>query len=93
METTQNNRIPTNTNEAIALFYTKIVAADGQRFKRFTLNDVVNFVSQYNFGTTKGTIDRALRVLRKRGTLNYGVANRKLGIFQAKPLEEAQVGK
>lgn len=90
METTQNNRIPTNTNEAIALFYTKIVAKDGQRF---TLNDVVNFVGQYNFGTTKGTIDRALRVLRKRGTLNYGVANRKLGIFQAKPLEEVQVGK
>lgn len=89
MQTDSNNRIPTNTNDAVALFYTKILATDGQRFN---LIDVVNFVQQYNFGTTKGTIERAVRNLRAQGKINYAVANRKQGILQALPLETPKSG-
>lgn len=77
---TNNNRIPTNTNEALVLFFSKILATDGQRFQ---LIDAVNFVQQYNFGTTKGTVERSIRNLRSKGKVNYSVVNRKLGIFQA----------
>lgn len=77
---TQNNRIPTNTNEALVLFYNKILATDGQRF---TVNDAANFVAQYNFGTAKSTIDRALRYLRSKKKINYFLANRLQSIFQA----------
>jgi hypothetical protein len=84
MDKFANGRIPTNTNDAIILFYEKILATDGQRFGTI---DVVNFVQQYNFGTTEGSIARGVRKLRASGRINYAVANHKLGIFQAIPLE------
>lgn len=90
MDKTASGRIPTNTNEAIVLFYEKILATDGQRFSPI---DVVNFVQQYNFGTTNDTIKRALRNLRSTGKLNYSVVNQKQGILQALEIgkEPAQV--
>lgn len=91
METTSTNRIPTSTNEALILFYNKILATDGQRFQ---IIDVVNFVAQYNFGTTKETLERSLRNLRAQSKINYTVVNRKQGIFQALPVvPEASVAK
>jgi hypothetical protein len=80
MDKFANGKIPTNTNEAVVLFYEKILATDGQRFMPI---DAVNFVQQYNFGTTQGTIERALRNLRSKNKINYTVVNRRLGILQA----------
>ena len=83
MDKFANGKIPVNTNEALVLFYQKILATDGQRFMPI---DAVNFVLQYNFGTTQGTIERSLRKLRASGKVNYAVVNKKQGILQAIPL-------
>ena len=85
MDKFANGKVPVNTNEALVLFYQKILVTDGQRFMPI---DAVNFVQQYNFGTTQGTIERTLRKLRAKGKINYAVVNRKQGILQAIALDE-----
>lgn len=74
-------RIPTNTNAAIISFVGPITG------DRFTQAELIGYVNTFGFGTTSETIMRALRTLRQAGKINYSVANRKLGIFVALPLD------
>ena len=78
-------RIPTNTNEAIVRFIqTRLSDPVSQRF---TVGNLITYVESFHFGTSRDTIDRALRQLRRSGKLNYGVVNRATGTFVALPVE------
>lgn len=76
--------LPTNTNEAIVVFYNKILTTNGQRF---TLLDLINYLTPFGYGTSNDTVARSLRKLRKSGKVNYSVVNHKQGIFVALPIE------
>ena len=78
-------RIPTNTNEAIVRFIqTRLSDSVNQRF---TVSNLITYVESFHFGTSRDTVERALRQLRKSGKLNYGVVNRATGTFVALPVE------
>ena len=78
-------RIPTNTNEAIAHFIQ--LRLSDPLTQRFTIGNLIAYVESFHFGTSRDTVERALRQLRKSGKLNYGVVNRATGTFVALPLE------
>ena len=84
METTSTNRIPTNTKEALILFYNKILATDGQRF---TVRDAYIFIEQYNYGVNEESVSRNIRKLKAAKKINYAVVNKNQGIYQALPAE------
>ena len=89
MTTQITPRIPVSTNEAITSFVNALPVGE-----RFTREELLTYVSTFNFGTSKETILRALRVLKSRGVLSYEIVNSSKGIYQvtalyAEPVESA----
>lgn len=77
---------PTSIREAITKYFSERNPQD----KVFTVRQLQEYVAQFNLvagfdrhkiGTTADSVSRALRELRKRGVLNYVVANHAKGLL------------
>ena len=80
----QLQRVALNLNETIVEFFTKRLAAQDQRF---TANDLRHYVNAKNFGTAPASADRIMRLLKKKGVIDYAVVNRGRSLYQAVPVE------
>ena len=79
----QLQRVALNLNETIIEFFAKRLATQDQRF---TANDLRHYVNAKNFGTAPASADRIMRLLKKKGKINYAVVNRGKSLYQAVPV-------
>lgn len=80
-------RVGLNLNQVIVHFWQIRMSSPG---RRFTANELRQYVQHHNFGTAPASADRVMRNLRKQGKINYAVVNRSKSLYQAIPLAEAQ---
>lgn len=73
-----------NLNQTIIEFFVLTLAKNPPRF---TANDLRHYVNAKNFGTAPASADRVMRLLKKKGVINYAVVNRGRSLYQAVPLE------
>jgi hypothetical protein len=86
MENSNLQRVGLNLGQAIEIFWrARLESVGGGR--RFTANQLRQYVNHHNFGTAPGSADRVMRDLKKKKKINYALVNRAKSLYEALPLE------
>ena len=80
-------RVALNLSQAIVCFWRTKMAWPESEQRRFTANELRQYVNHYNYGTAPASANRVLRMLRTKGLVNYAVINRGKSLYLALPLE------
>jgi hypothetical protein len=85
-ETQQINRVAATTKDAI-LEFIRLRLADTESHGAFTADQLRFYVNNNVVGgVSPSSADRALRMLRQQGKINYYVLNRGKSLYRAVPL-------
>jgi len=88
---TEPKRVALNLSQSIVCFWRTKMAWPESEQRRFTANELRQYVNHYNYGTAPASADRVMRNLKKAGKINYEVVNRAKSLYVALPLEEQVV--